>query len=381
MIRYITSGESHGKAMCVTIEGIPAGLSLDENFINKQLARRQQGYGRGGRMKIETDKAEVITGVRNNKTIGSPITLIVWNKDWENWKNTTPEPVLKPRPGHADLTGAYKYNMLADIRNVLERSSARETAARVAGTAVARLFLNELGIDIFSHIVNFGSVKIDTTSLSYDEIKSKAYTSDIACACTPDVEKTIKDKIDQCKKNGDTLGGVIEIVIRNIPPFLGSYQSHNTKLDAQLAQTVLSLQAIKGIEFGMGFDYANNTGKNAHDEIYFDETKKQYYRKTNRAGGIEGGMSNGNPLIFRAVMKPIPTLMTPLDTVNIATQQAEKAVKERSDITAVPAAGVVLENIIAVDIANAIIVRYGGDNMNLIKQAIGGDKYLGMFSY
>ncbi len=373
MIEYITSGESHGKGMIITMKGVPSNLKIDEEFINNELKRRQSGYGRGARMNIEIDRVEILGGVRNSKTTGAPLTLIVWNKDYENWKNKKIEPVLFPRPGHADLIGGYKFGLLDDLRDVLERASARETTARVAGGAVVKLFLREFGIEIFSHVVNWGGIEIDTTGLSIEKIKELSSRSEIGSACNKETEERVKLLIDKAKKEGNTIGGIIETIIYNCPPFLGSYQNYQEKLDAQIAQAVLSIQAVKGIEFGLGFKYAFTPGKNAHDEIYYDEVKKKYFRKTNRAGGIEGGMSNGMPIVFRSVMKPIPTLMSPLASVDIKTKKLVSAIKERSDVTAVFACGVVIENSVAFVIANSIISRYGGDDLELIKQNFNND--------
>lgn len=370
MIELITAGESHGKAMIATLSGVPAGIAFDEDFINAQLAQRQKGYGRGGRMKIETDEAEVIAGVREGKTTGSPIVLAVWNKDWENWKGKSTPPVLKARPAHADLCGAYKYDHLDDIRHVLERASARETAARVAGSAVARLFLKQLGIEIFSHVVNFGGIEIDTSALSFDEIRARAAKSELRCAADESTEQKIKEKIDRCIEQGDTLGGIVEVIVPRFPAMIGSYQTAEAKLDAQIARTAISVQACKGVQFGLGFGLASVSGKNAHDEISYDGT---YRHESNRAGGINGGMSNGMPIVFRAVMKPIPTLMSPLSTVNIQTKEAVSAVKERSDVTAVPAFGVVMENAVCIDLANAIFTRYGSDHLSQIKKNLEAD--------
>ncbi len=393
MIDYITSGESHGKGMTVTIKGIPSNLNIDEGFINHELSRRQFGYGRGDRMKIETDTIEILSGVIKGKTTGAPVTLIIWNKDYKNWRieseqvkpgQVEPErvqPVLRPRPGHADLIGAYKYGLTDDIRKVLERSSARETAARVAGGAVVKLILKEFGIEIFSHVVNWGGINIDTSALSLDEIKKLADKSELRSACDSQTEKKIKDLIDKIKSEGDTIGGIIETIISPVPPFLGSYQSYEEKLEAKIAYTVMSIQAIKGLEFGLGFANSGTSGKNAHDEIFFDIKNKKYFRKTNRAGGIEGGMSNGCPIVFRAVMKPIPTLMSPLETVNITTKEKELAVKERSDVTAVAACGVVIENAVSFDVANALIGRYGGDDLNKIKNNFENDLSLKEFQW
>ncbi|MGC8764272.1 MAG: chorismate synthase [Brevinematia bacterium] len=378
-MEYITSGESHGKGMIITIKGIPSNLRIDEEFINNELKRRQGGYGRGLRMKIETDRVEILSGVRNGKATGSPITLVVWNKDYENWKDKKTEAILSPRPGHADLIGGYKFNLTDDLRDVLERSSARETAARVAGGAIARLFLKEFGIDIFSHVVNWGGIEIDTSNLTIERIKELSSNSEINSACDKETEEKVKRLIDRVREEGNTIGGIIETIILNCPPFLGSYQTYQEKLDARIAEAVLSIQAVKGIEFGLGFKYASTMGKDAHDEIYYDRTRQKYYRKTNRAGGIEGGMSNGMPIVFRAVMKPIPTLMSPLASVNIKTKEATVAIKERSDVTAVASCGVVIENSVAFVIANAIISRYGGDNVELIKKNFMNDDNLREF--
>lgn len=381
MIEYITSGESHGKGMAVTIQGIPSRMEFDIEFINQQLARRQMGYGRGGRMKIERDKIDVIAGVRDGFTTGSPITLVVWNKDWENWKNKKTTPIHKARPGHADLIGAYKYQHTDDMRHILERSSARETAARVAGSAISRMFLKHFGIEIFSHVVQWNEINIFTEGMSFAEIRKISENSELGCACDPDTEQRIKTRIDEYADSGNTMGGVIETVIFPCPPMLGSYQIPGKKLDAEIASAIISIQAIKGIEFGAGFAYSKMPGQTAHDEIFYDDKKEYYYRKTNHAGGIEGGMSNGNPIIFRSVMKPIPTQMTPLNTVNIHTKQPEKAVKERSDVTAVPAAGVVIENVVSVVIANAIMERYGSDNMEMILRHFHNDPAVHEFNW
>ncbi|OHD56349.1 MAG: chorismate synthase [Spirochaetes bacterium GWF1_51_8] len=363
IIRYETAGESHGKGMLSVLSGMPAGLEIDQTVLDRELARRQGGYGRGQRMKIETDRADIISGVRHGKTIGSPIALMVWNKDYENWKDKVTEPITRPRPGHADLVGAYKYGLTDDIRHVLERSSARETAARVAAGAVAKIFLARFGIEVFSHVVEWGGIKIDTSAMTLAEIRSRAEASPIGSACGGTQEKEITAMIDDYRAKGETMGGVIETVIYPIPPMLGSYQSAPRRLEARLSSEIMSIQAIKGIEIGNGFGLAGTPGSEAHDEIYFDNDKNEYYRKTNRAGGIEGGMTNGCPVIVRAVMKPIPTLMKPLDTADIATGEAAKAVTERSDVTAVAAAGVVIESAAALVIADAFMERYGNDSM------------------
>ncbi len=381
MIEYITSGESHGRSLSVIIKGIPSNLKIDEIFIDRQLSARQKGYGRGSRMKIESDQADIISGVIDGITNGAPLNIMIWNRDYENWKGKKAEKVLRPRPGHADLTGAYKFGMTDDIRRVLERSSARETAARVAAGSIARLFLREFHIEIFSHVVNWGGIAIDTSRLTIEKIKKMALDSDIRSACDNETAERVRALIDKTKANGDTIGGIIETIISPIPPFLGSYQTFGEKLDARIAATVLGLQAVKGVEFGSGFNFASITGKIAHDEIYYSKELKKYYRKTNNAGGFEGGMTNGSAVVFRSVMKPIPTLMTPLNSVNISTKAAEGAQAERSDVTAVAACGVVIENITAIDIANALIARYGGDDMELIKQNFNNDPALKMFKW
>jgi len=381
MIELITSGESHGKGIFVTIKGIPSQLKIDVDFINNELSRRQIGYGRGGRMKIETDRTDILAGIINGKTTGSPITIAIWNKDYENWKDKKTPPVLKPRPGHADLIGAYKYGLTDDIRQVLERSSARETSGRVAAGAIAKLFLKEFGIEVFSHVVNLGGIDIDTSIMNYSEIRERSEKSELRCAAPPAIEGKIKERIDIAKDEGDTLGGIIETIVHPIPPFLGSYQSYEEKLDALIARSVLSIQAVKGIEFGLGFKYAYISGKNAHDEIFFDAESKKYFRKTNRAGGIEGGMSNGNAVVFRSVMKPIPTLMSPLNTINISTKEIEKAITERSDVTAVPACGVIIEAVTAIEVANALLKRYGSDNLNQILKNFENDLDLKEFKW
>ncbi|MGA2141300.1 MAG: chorismate synthase [Brevinematales bacterium] len=380
-MEYITAGESHGRGLSVIVKGIPSNLKIDPDFIDKELAARQSGYGRGSRMKIESDKADIISGVAGGVTNGAPINIIIWNKDYENWKGKVTEKVVRPRPGHADLIGSHKYGMTDDVRRVLERSSARETSARVAAGAVSRLFLKEFGIGIFSHVVNWGGIEVDTSGMTYEEIRTMAAGSEIRSACNSETLAKIKALIDGAKVSGDTIGGVIETIISPVPPFLGSYQTFGEKLDGRIAGTVLGLQAVKGIEFGLGFRYGSTHGKNAHDEIFYNDKTGKYYRKTNNAGGIEGGMTNGSPVVFRSVMKPIPTLMSPLMSVNIETKAPESASTERSDVSAVAACGTVIENIVAVDIANALIARYGGDSLELIKSNFENDPAIGMFAW
>lgn len=370
MLRYLTGGESHGKGLIGIIEGFPANLKIDINFINNELRRRQMGYGRGGRMKIEKDKVEILSGVRNGKTIGSPITLFVKNRDWENWKDIMSieetnlnenEIVTRPRPGHADLAGAIKYNHL-DIRNVLERASARETAIRVAIGSIAKQFLKEFDIEIYSHVIQIGRIKIESDDISIDKIKN-ADNSPLR-VIDSESEKKMIGEIDKAKKVGDTLGGVFEIIAINVPIGLGSYVNWDRKLDGKIAQGMMSLQGIKGIEIGIGFKAAELFGSQVHDEIYYDDGYKRY---SNNAGGIEGGISNGSPIVVRAAMKPIPTLRKPLRSVDMKTKDEFEAQKERSDVCAVPSASIVAENILAWILANEIMIKFGGDSIEEVK--------------
>ncbi|HCD09527.1 MAG TPA: chorismate synthase, partial [Thermoanaerobacter sp.] len=330
---------SHGEALIAVIEGLPSNLLIDEEFINKELKRRQGGYGRGGRMAIEEDKVHVLSGIRNGKTIGSPLTLEIINKDYENWKNKKTPEVTRPRPGHADLAGAIKYNQ-RDLRNILERSSARETAARVAVGSVAKLLLKELDIYVKSKVLEIGGVK---------------------------AEEKWRRTIDEAKSKGDTLGGIIEIVIEGVPVGLGSHVQWDRKLDALLAYHVMSVQAIKAVEIGLGFEAARKPGSLVHDEIYYDE-ERGFYRKTNNAGGIEGGISNGSPIVIKAAMKPIPTLLKPLTSIDINTKEEVKAAYERSDVTAVEAAACVLEAVCAWVIADECLKKFGGDSIEELKK-------------
>lgn len=379
MIHIITSGESHGRAMIATISGLPSGIEIDVDFINHQLKLRQSGLGRGGRMKIETDTADILTGVIKNKTTGAPLTLAIWNKDWENWKEKTTEPILTPRPGHADLIGMYKYSHLDDARKVLERASARETAARVAAGAIVKLFLRAFGIEMFSHIVNWGGITPSQETKNLEELRTKTQSSPFRWLGTPEDDTKLSSLIEQATKEGFTLGGTIETIVYPIPPLLGSYQTAEQKLDAQLAMAVMSIQAIKGIEFGLGFSYTNRYGKDAMDAIYYGE--KGFYRNTNYAGGIEGGMTNGNPLVLRSVMKPIPTQMSPLETVHIHTKEKALSIKERSDVTAVYAASIVIEAAIAPVLANALMERYGCDHLDRMLEAFQRDPALKELGY
>ena len=360
-LRFLTAGESHGPSLTAILEGIPAGLSLDLEKINRDLARRQQGYGRGGRMKIETDTVKILSGVRFGETLGSPITLSVENRDWQNWHERMAafgephgERVTAARPGHADLTGIKKYDR-ADIRDILERASARETAMRVAVGAVAKELLRALDITVESAVLDIGGVCVDA---------AKRETG-----AQREAEERMKERIRAAKEAGDTLGGIFEVRVSGAPLGLGSHIQWDRRLDARLAAAMMSIQAIKGVEIGAGFGYAALPGSEAHDEMFADE-RSRVYRKTNRAGGLEGGMTNGEDIVVRAVMKPIPTLMKPLHSVDVATKAPVLASKERSDVCAVAAASVVGEAMAAVVLAEALVEKFDSDNMRDMKASI-----------
>jgi chorismate synthase len=372
MLRFLTAGESHGQCLTAILEGIPAGLKIDLAKLNKDMARRQMGFGRGGRMKIETDKAEFLSGVRFGETMGDPITLKVANRDWQNWTDRMAvmgEPfgdkVTAARPGHADLVGVLKYDR-KDIRDILERASARETAARVAVGGVAKALLAECGIKVASHVINIGGVKIDSAKVDITKIGET--DSELNCYDKAAEEK-MKEAILAAMKRGDTLGGVFEVVITGAMIGLGSHIQWDRRLDGKLAAAMMAIQAMKGVEIGEGFRYADIAGSQAHDEMFYDENKK-VYRKTNHAGGIEGGMTNGEPIIVRVAMKPIPTLMQPLASVDIQSKEAVAACKERSDVCAVAAASVVGEAMAAITIADALLDKFSADNMTDLKAAI-----------
>jgi chorismate synthase len=373
--RFLTSGESHGECLTAVIDGIPSGLPLTEDHINEDLGRRQRGYGRGGRMKIERDQAHISAGVRWGLTLGSPITLTIQNRDWENWKSTMAvgappagapaKAVTRPRPGHADLAGAMKYGH-HDIRNVLERSSARETTARVAVAGVARRLLSEFGVTILSHVTEIGGIGVGRLEAPWEEIRERAEASEVRCA-DPVAERAMIEAIDKAKAAGDTLGGVFEVVALGCPVGLGSYVQWDRKLDGLLAQAFCSIHAIKGAEIGLGFEAARRPGSAVHDEILFDQDAG-FQRSSNSAGGLEGGVTNGQPVIVRAAMKPISTLRKPLRSVDVATKEAVEAVVERSDVCAVPAAGVVGEAMMAITLARAFLEKFGGDSVEEIRR-------------
>ncbi|NPA13467.1 MAG: chorismate synthase [Aquificae bacterium] len=378
-LRFLTAGESHGQALVSIIEGIPSNLEITSDYINHHLARRQVGYGRGGRMKIEKDKVEILSGVRFGKTIGSPITLMIKNKDWENWTDimspegepTDKREITNPRPGHADLWGGIKYGF-QDLRNVLERASARETASRVAVGSVCRKLLEDVGIKIGSYVVSIGGLSLadKIQDIPLEERFERAEQSELRTPI-PEEDYRFKEIIDKAKEEGESLGGVFEVFATGVPIGLGSYVQWDRRLDGKIAQAFMGIQAIKGVEIGEGFSVADKLGSQAHDEIFWEEGKG-YYHKTNRAGGIEGGMTTGEPIIVRAAMKPIPTLMRKksLHSVNIRTKQPFDAAKERSDITAVPAAAVVGEAMLSIVLADALLEKFGNDNWEEIKERV-----------
>ncbi|HDX9704568.1 chorismate synthase [Bacillus thuringiensis] len=380
-MRYITAGESHGPQLTTIIEGVPAGLSLVADDINEELARRQKGYGRGRRMQIETDQVQILSGVRHGETLGSPIALVVENRDFAHWtKVMGAEPlkeqeekemkrkVTKPRPGHADLNGAIKYGH-RDMRNVLERSSARETTVRVAAGAVAKKVLAELGIKLAGHVIEIGGVQAkEVTYSSIEDLKSITEASPVRCLDEEAGNQMMK-AIDGAKANGDSIGGIVEVIVEGMPIGVGSYVHYDRKLDAKLATAIMSINAFKGVEIGIGFEAAHRPGSEVHDEILWNE-EHGYTRRTNNAGGLEGGMTTGMPIVVRGVMKPIPTLYKPLQSVDIDTKEPFTASIERSDSCAVPAASVVAEAVVAWELATALIEQFGLDRMELIRENI-----------
>lgn len=374
MLRYLNGGESHGKGLIAVLEGIPSGLPLTAADINHDLSRRQKGYGRGGRMRIEQDRVEFLSGVRKGSTLGTPITLHVSNRDWENWKDImSPEPgppstekvVTCPRPGHADLVGAIKYNH-RDIRNVLEKASARETAIRVAVGGVAKRLLAEFGMQVYSYTVEIGGVTASTEGLTTEQAFQQAEASDVRC---PDAKSSalMVERIREAKHKGDTLGGIFEVIVTNPPLGLGSYAQWDRRLTGRLAMALMSIQAMKGVEVGMGFEAARRFGSEVHDEIFYDQ-KAGFIRGGNNAGGLEGGITNGQPIVLRTAMKPIATLYTPKKSVDIQTKEPVEATIERSDICTVPAAGVVGEAVVAYELAAAMVEKFGGDTLDEMRR-------------
>ena len=362
MLRYFTAGESHGKALLALVDGFPAGVPIDPAPINLELRRRQGGYGRGGRQRIETDEVDISSGIWRGTTLGSPIALQVINKDY---KLERLDDLQRPRPGHGDLTGAIKY--LGSIRGVLERASARETAVRVAAGALAKQLLCQFGITAFGYVVELGGVQIETQQATLAEQRKLRDSSEIY-SLNPGRDAEMKELIDRCAKEGDTLGGIVEVRVEGLPFGLGTHTQWDRKLDGRLAQAVMAVQAIKGVEIGLGFEAARRRGSQVHDAIGYDEGGKNepslgYVRPTNNAGGLEAGMTNGQPLIIRAAKKPISTLRKPLDSINLTTKEAEAAAYERSDVCAVPAASVIVENVVAFEVACALVDKFGGDSL------------------
>ncbi|MBT2677715.1 chorismate synthase [Bacillus sp. ISL-35] len=380
-MRYLTAGESHGPQLTTIIEGMPAGMPLVAEDINSELARRQKGYGRGRRMQIEKDQVQITAGIRHGQTLGSPIALVVENNDWKHWTGIMGQEPLddqsseevkrkisRPRPGHADLNGAIKYGH-RDMRNVLERSSARETTVRVAAGAAAKKLLSLLGIELVAHVVEIGGVKAEKQDFfSLDELREVTEESPVRCFDT-DAGKDMMAAIDEGKKNGDSIGGVVEVIAEGMPAGVGSYVHYDRKLDGKLAAAIMSINAFKGVEIGIGFEAARKPGSQVHDEIAWEE-ERGYYRKTNRLGGFEGGMTTGMPIVVRGVMKPIPTLYKPLMSVDIDSKEPFSASIERSDACAVPAAAVVAENVVAWELASALVDQFYADRFDTLKATI-----------
>jgi chorismate synthase len=371
MLRFETAGESHGECLVATLTGLPSGIPIALDAINHELWRRQQGFGRGGRMKIETDRVSIVSGVRHGHTIGSPIATIIVNADWKNWTESLPvesgdpalhKPVSRPRPGHADLAGALKYNF-PDARYILERASARETTARVAVGALAKQFLAHFGIEILSHVIAVGSRRLDRR-VAWDEIKTLAAKSEVLLGCVdPEAEREMKAVVDEAYRTGDTVGGIFEVVARGLPPGLGSHITWDSRLDGRLAQAIVSMQAVKGVEIGFAEDGAQSFGSKVQDTIHYNRSERHFYRGDNRAGGIEGGMTNGEELRVRGFLKPISTLRRPLESVDLETREPSKAAYERSDVCVVPAAGVIGEAMVAIVLAGSMLEKFGGDSL------------------
>ncbi len=382
MLRYLTAGESHGHSLTTILEGIPARLPLSAKDIDGELSRRQMGYGRGGRMKIEQDRVHITAGVRHGLTLGSPIALVITNRDYANWRETmafdaeakaqdTRPPMTRPRPGHADLVGALKYGH-RDVRNVLERASARETTARVAVGAVCKSLLREFDISVLSHVVEIGGVQGSVEERSPERIRAAAEASPVRCVDREASEGMIA-AIDEARRRKTTLGGVFEVIVEGAPVGLGSYIQWDQKLDGRLARALMSIQAIKGVEVGLGFSVARRFGSEAHDEIFYDPKRQgahglKFYRKTNYAGGLEGGVTNGEPIVVRAAMKPLSTQYAPLRSVDLETKEPFEASVERSDVCAVPAAGVIGEAVVAFEVAAAMREKFGGDSLEEMKR-------------
>lgn len=383
MLRFQTAGESHGQALLAILSGLPAGVRVDFAYVDRELKRRMAGYGRGGRMKIESDAAQFLSGIRHGHTIGSPITIQIENRDWENWKaalavEDSPEtrakyrPLSPPRPGHADLAGCLKYNF-REARYVLERASARETAVRVAVGALAKLFLKEFGIEVASHVVAVGQVSIERDDFTFEEVLALGEREEIILNCVDAAaEARMKEEVDRATEARDTVGGTFEVIARGVPPGLGTCAQWDERLDGHLAQAVMSIQAVKAVEIGSGIENAAIVGSRAHDEIGYDRERLRFTRKSNRAGGIEGGITNGEDLVVRGYLKPISTLRRPLESVDFETKETVKAAYERSDVCVVPAAGVVAEAMVAFVLARAFLEKFGGDSLGETRRNFDG---------
>ncbi|HEY6987661.1 MAG TPA: chorismate synthase [Bryobacteraceae bacterium] len=373
MLRFETAGESHGECLVATVTGLPAGVPVSIDFLNRQLWRRQQGYGRGGRMKIETDQVHIVSGVRHSQTIGSPIAILIENKDWKNWTGTLPveakdavdgkeKPLHRPRPGHADLAGVLKYNF-SEARHILERASARETAARVAVGALAKTFLQQFGIEILSHVVGVGPVRLARRA-AWEEIVALNQREEVLLGCVDqETEQKMKEAVDHAYRTGDTVGGIFEVVAHGLPPGLGSHIAWDTRLDGRLAQAIVSIQAVKGVEIGLAEEGAAAYGSAVQDTIHYEKPKREFHRGSNRAGGLEGGITNGEDVVVRGMLKPISTLRRPLESVDLETREPALAAYERSDVAVIPAAGVIGEAMTALVLAEAFLAKFGGDSL------------------
>jgi chorismate synthase len=378
MLRFETAGESHGECLVATLTGLPAGIPISLEYLDRQLWRRQQGYGRGGRMKIETDRVHIVSGVRHSQTIGSPIALFIENKDWKNWTGTLPveaknaepgkeKPVHRPRPGHADLAGVIKYNF-TDSRYILERASARETTARVALGALAKSFLREFGIEVLSHVIGVGPVRIERP-VAWEELVALSERDQVLLGCADaETEQRMKEAVDHAYRTGDTVGGIFEVVAHGVPPGLGSHIAWDTRLDGRLAQAIVSIQAVKGAEIGFAEEGATSYGSAVQDTIRFDKSRHEFQRGSNRAGGLEGGITNGQDVVVRGFLKPISTLRRPLESVDLPTREPALAAYERSDVAVVPAAGVIGEAMTALVMAQAFLEKFGGDSLGEVKR-------------
>jgi chorismate synthase len=373
MLRFETAGESHGECLVATLTGLPAGIPVSLAAINHELWRRQQGYGRGGRMKIESDHVEIVAGVRHSHTIGSPVGLLIRNRDWPNWTQVLPvediaggeehlKPVTRPRPGHADLAGSIKYNF-HDARYVLERASARETAARVAVGALAKALLGAFGIEVFSHVIAVGHAWLERTA-AWEEIVALCQKTEVLLGCVDaETEARMKEVVDEAYRTGDTVGGVFEVRAHGVPPGLGSHITWDSRLDGRLAQAIVSMQAVKGVEVGLAQEGAISFGSKVQDTIQYDRQSRRFTRGANRAGGLEGGITNGEDVVVRGLLKPISTLRRPLESVDLQTREPALAAYERSDVAVVPAAGVIGEAMVAIVLAQAFLEKFGGDSL------------------